>query len=157
MHVPESTAGLTLRCLHFEELGSHTLYALLKLRQEVFCLEQECNYLDIDGKDPLAWHVLGYVQGELVATARLLMPGEVYADASIGRVVTSAVVRGVGLGRVLMQYAVEQCRQRFPEWAIRIGAQDHLRDFYRSFGFEICGDAYLEDGILHVEMVLPAA
>jgi ElaA protein len=154
MHVPGASEDILIRCLRFEELDIHTLYELLKLRQEVFCVEQECAYLDLDGKDQLAWHMLIYKAGGLVATSRILMPGESYPDASsIGRVLTADSVRGLGLGRMLMHHSIEQCQLRFPEHPIRISAQKHLLELYRSFGFEPQGDEYLEDGIPHVAMV----
>ncbi len=153
MHLPGSNSEVEFRCLSFEELDIHTLYAVLKLRQEVFCVEQDCAYQDLDDKDQLACHILGFKGGQLIATTRLLMPGESYPQAcSIGRVVTSADVRGKGLGQALMRYSIEQAELRFPNHPIQISAQQYLTKFYQSFGFAQQGEGYLEDGIPHIGM-----
>ena len=130
------------------------LYALLQLRSEVFVVEQACAFQDIDGLDEAALHLLGYTEtGELAAYARLLPAGASYAQASIGRVVTSARHRGGGLGRQLLAEALARCEAQWGRQLIKIGAQQYLRAFYESFGFVAAGAGYLEDGIPHVHML----
>lgn len=151
------SSELSWQCLAFDELDTRTLYALLALRMSVFVVEQNCPYQELDGKDQQAWHLLGYRQGELLATARILAPGASYSGASsIGRVVSAASQRGTGLGQALMAEAVNACLTLFPAYPIRIGAQAHLDAFYRRFGFVPAGATYLEDGIAHIEMTRPA-
>ena len=142
-------------CRAFDELSKAQLYALLALRQEVFVVEQHCPYLDADGKDQQAWHLLGQTtDGRLATYARLLPVGASYADyAAIGRVITAPFARGKGLGRPLMRRAVAMVRDIWGEVPIKLSAQAHLQAYYRSVGFEPVGDLYLEDGIPHVGMV----
>ncbi len=144
-------------CEPFDYLTLQRLYAIMALRQEVFVVEQNCPYLDADGKDIEAWHLSGWLpDGRLGAYARLLPPGLVYeAYPAIGRIVSAPAARGAGLGRALVQQAIEECYRLFGYEPIRIGAQLYLLEFYQSFGFEPVGDEYLEDGIPHIEMVLP--
>ncbi|MFQ6372463.1 GNAT family N-acetyltransferase [Shewanella sp. YIC-542] len=142
----------------FSKLDNHTLYHLLKLRVDVFVVEQQCPYPELDDKDHAmgAMHLLGYGNdGELQAYARLLPPGCSYAQCSIGRVLVAASARGQGLGTLLMQQAVMACHGLWPDSAIRIGAQHHLQQFYASLGFAVVSAVYLEDGIAHVQMQLP--
>lgn len=143
---------LEWRAVPFEELTREELYALLELRQLVFCVEQKCPYLDCDGKDQSAIHLLGEGEsGSLVAYARLLPPGVSFADASIGRVVTHPSARRGGLGRELMREAIARTRATFGG-AIHIGAQLYLQRFYEEFGFVASSQVYDEDGIPHIEM-----
>ncbi|MDZ4679080.1 MAG: GNAT family N-acetyltransferase [Saprospiraceae bacterium] len=146
---------LRFTCKYFEELTLHELYEIMVLRQVVFAVEQDCPYLDADGKDLKCWHLMGRNEaGKLFAYARLLPEGVSYPGyASIGRVVSSPEARGMGAGRQLMQAAMAQMPLLFPSLPIRIGAQQYLIKFYESFGFQIDGEMYLEDGIPHVEMV----
>ncbi|MFG1497767.1 GNAT family N-acetyltransferase [Saccharospirillum sp. HFRX-1] len=145
------------QCVAFDELDIRSLYDLLALRMSVFVVEQNCPYQELDGKDQQSWHMLGYRQGQLVATARILAPGASYAEAaSIGRVVSAPSERGTGIGQALMTESVQACVKRFPDHPIRIGAQAHLDAFYRRFGFVSSGATYLEDGIPHIEMTRPA-
>lgn len=139
----------------FDELTNIELYELLKLRSEVFVVEQQCIFLDMDNKDQDSHHLLGYIGQELAAYVRILPPGLSYAEPSIGRVVSSPRHRRTGAGRVLMQRAIEVTIQLYGNQPIRIGAQLYLKNFYSSLGFEAQGDIYLEDGIEHVEMVKP--
>jgi Predicted acyltransferase len=135
-------------------LDGEAVYALLRLRAEVFVVEQNCAFLDPDGHDRHAAHLFGVDDdGALLAYARLLPPGIVHAECSIGRIVTASAVRRSGLGRELMAQALSHCRARHPG-PIRIGAQQRLQAFYESFGFRPCDTPYLEDGILHVAMRL---
>ncbi|PTY39069.1 GNAT family N-acetyltransferase [Saccharospirillum sp. MSK14-1] len=145
------------QCVDFDQLDIRTLYELLALRMSVFVVEQNCPYQELDGKDQQAWHVLGYRQGQLVATTRILAPGDSYdGAASIGRVVSAPSERGTGLGQALMQESITACQRLFPEYPIRIGAQAHLEAFYGRFGFMTSSAVYLEDGIAHIEMTLAA-
>jgi len=140
-------------CVRFDELTVRQLYDMLALRSQVFVVEQNCVFLDIDGLDPQTLHLLGTGDdGALKAYARLIPPGLKAPDAVIGRVVTSPAVRGGGTGRVLMAEAVAQCERLWPGHAITLHAQAHLERFYGSFGFMPVGDQYIEDGIPHIEM-----
>ena len=141
----------------FEELGVHALYEVLALRQRVFILEQG-PYLDADGLDPHAWHLLGRdAEGRLVAYLRVVDPGFKYEEPSIGRVVTDKAVRGSGAGRLLVAEGVAGCDRLWPGLAVRISAQAHLQRFYGEVGFEALGEPYLEDEIPHVEMLRSAS
>ncbi len=136
----------------FDTLTTAELYAILQLRSEVFIVEQNCVYLDPDGKDPEAWHLIGMEEGKPIAYTRILAPGIVYPDPAIGRVVTSTSKRGSGLGRELMQRSIEHCEKLFGKKSITLGAQVYLKKFYESLGFTVIGDEYLDDGIPHIKM-----
>lgn len=138
----------------FNELQNDELYAILQLRSVVFVVEQNCAYLDLDDKDQDAWHLMGWEADSLVAYTRLLPPGLAFEEASIGRVVTSPSVRRSGYGRTLMKRSIEECLLLFGKGPIKIGAQRYLENFYQSFGFEVGGSPYLEDGIPHIHMIL---
>ena len=143
-------------CVPFDELTTRALYDALALRSEVFVVEQQCVFLDIDGLDPQTWHLLGHGEdGALQAYARLIPPGLKSADALIGRVVTAPSARGGGTGRALMAEAVARCAQLWPGQAITLHAQAHLQRFYAGFGFAPVGEPYVEDGIPHIEMRTP--
>jgi len=146
---------LTWRCQSFEELNAATLHAILHLRSEVFVVEQQCIYQDVDGKDPRAHHVSAWDGEHLVAYARVLPSGVSFVEASIGRVVTSPRYRTIGAGRDLVARSIEACERAFGVQPIRIGAQSHLQRFYGSFGFVPCSAEYLEDGIPHIDMLRP--
>lgn len=138
----------------FAALGVDALHALLQLRQQVFTVEQQCAYLDVDGIDPSCWHLLGWAsRGRLQACLRVVPPGLKFNEASIGRVAVTRDMRGNGLGRELVAKGVARCSQLHPGQGIRIASQAHLRRFYEGFGFTADGDAYLEDGIRHIDMV----
>ena len=140
-------------CKHFTELSVTQLYDILQLRSEVYVVEQQCIFLDMDGIDKLCYHLFCYKQNSLAACCRLIAPDIAYPNkAAIGRVVNAASVRGKGIGKRLMQLAVEKCKELFPSSDIKIGAQLYLKDWYASFGFIPCGDIYLEDGIEHIHM-----
>jgi len=145
-------SDLSWECLAFKQLTTPTLYALLQLRSEVFVVEQDCVYQDLDGYDEFAWHLLGWRDNTLLCYARLFAPGVKYPGASIGRVIIKQIVRGEGLGRELMGQAITACEARWPNAAITISAQHHLEEFYGSLGFETVSAPYLEDDIPHVEM-----
>jgi len=136
----------------FQELTGDELYALLRLRAEVFVVEQSCAFQDLDNKDQPSYHLLGYLNDELTAYTRLVPPGISYEAASIGRVVTSPAHRRKGLGKELMKVSIEHCERLFQTTTLVIGAQCYLQDFYESFGFVPSGEIYLEDGIEHIEM-----
>lgn len=137
----------------FQELSLNELYALLKLRAEVFAVEQNCVYQDLDGKDQASYHVMFYLNDELVAYSRLVPAGLSYSEVAIGRVITSSSVRGTGLGRKLMEYSIQNCHKLWGTGPIRLSAQVYAKDFYASLGFVAEGEEYLEDGIPHIEMV----
>jgi ElaA protein len=197
---------IEFKCVHFSALTIYELYNIMALRQEVFAVEQNCPYLDADGKDLDGYHLLGYadlsengqntegvsdvgfgmsdVGGDalsksnvsnltsnfgvprppkseirnpksLVAYTRLLPKGVAYGDyASIGRVVNSPKVRGLGVGKILMEESIRQMARLFPQEGVKIGAQSYLLRFYGSLGFVSTGEEYLEDGIPHTSMIL---
>ena len=137
----------------FDELSGAELYAILQLRNEVFVVEQNCVYQDLDNKDQLSHHLMGWQNEKLVAYTRIVQPGISYEEPSIGRVVTSPAVRRSGLGKELMEKTLDELYKLYGNIRVRIGAQLYLLEFYRSLGFEVVGDIYLEDGIEHTEMV----
>jgi ElaA protein len=152
------TIEIQFSCLPFQELSLHQLYEILALRQEVFCVEQNCPYQDCDGKDQGSWHLMGRNEaGKLVCYTRLLPVGLAYpTHASIGRVVSAPSVRGTGAGKVLMEKSIQKCIELFGNQSIKIGAQSYLLRFYESFGFVSTGEEYLEDGIPHTKMIYAA-
>jgi len=140
-------------CKPFTDLSPSELYTILRLRSEVFVVEQQCIFLDMDNKDQYSYHFMGWHGDHLVAYVRLIAPGKVYEQMSIGRVVTSPDYRRTGAGRILMQAAIEQCYTLFGKGPIKIGAQLYLKEFYGSLGFVQSGEIYDEDGIDHIEMI----
>ena len=147
---------MTIRwhCLPFESFPPLILYDVLRLRTEVFVVEQNCAFQDIDRQDLDAYHLLGYNEGgELVAYARLFAAGKSHAEASIGRVIVAQPFRQYGLGRELMRQALAHSDALFGPQPNKIGAQQHLEQFYNSFGYAQCGPMYLEDGIPHIPML----
>ncbi len=137
----------------FKELALEELYAILQLRNEVFVVEQNCPYLDLDNKDQKSMHLMGWQNGVLVAYTRILPAGVSFKEASIGRVVTSPTVRRTGIGNELMNQSFEQLYQLYGNIPIRIGAQLYLKKFYESLGFVQVSEIYLEDDIEHIEML----
>lgn len=137
-----------------QELAPDDLHAALALRQRVFVVEQDCAYQDADGLDPEAWHLLGRRDGELVAYLRALPPGAAHADIAIQRVVVAEPARRRGLGRRLVAEGLRRARETFGDAAVRVSAQAHLEEFWRSLGFEVIGPGYEEDGIPHLPMRL---
>lgn len=144
------------QCKSFEELSVTELYEILKIRQEVFIVEQDCVYLDNDDKDQDAWHLLGSDEkGSIQSYARLLPKGISYpGHASIGRVLTTSAVRGTGEGKQLMQKSIELTQSLYPGQPIKISAQCYAIRFYESVGFKAIGEEYLEDDIPHIAMIL---
>lgn len=137
----------------FSELSNVELYELLRLRSEVFVVEQNCVFLDQDNKDQKCHHLMLWEGEEMVGYTRLVPTGLSYQEIAIGRVVTSPAARGKGYGRVLMEKSIELCQAIFGSGPIRIGAQTYALGFYSSLGFVAEGDTYDEDGIEHIEMV----
>jgi ElaA protein len=133
------------------------LYAVVQLREAIFVVEQTCPYPDADGRDPEAWHLLGWRNGtagpSLVAYARIFEPGVRYDEASIGRVATAGQVRGTGLGKTLMAEALRRIELLAPDEPVKIAAQRRLENFYLGFGFRTISAPYEEDGITHVDML----
>ncbi len=137
----------------FNELSLEQLYAIMRLRQEVFTVEQDCAYLDADGKDQNSLHLMLYEDDELIGYTRIVPPGISYNQySSIGRVVTSIIARGRGIGHKLMKKSIELTLEYHPNITIKISAQEHLEKFYNSHGFSKVGNGYIEDGIPHIAM-----
>src|SRR6185437_1787908 len=136
----------------FADITPQELHAALKLRSDVFVVEQNCAFTEIDGADPQCLHLMGWDKDELLAYCRLVPPGMKFKEWAIGRVVTSAAARRTGLGRELMQRAIDAIH-KMGGGNIRIDAQAYLEKFYDSFGFHTVRGPYDEDGIPHVEMV----
>jgi len=144
---------VTWTWLPFDRLTTRQLYDVLRLRQRVFVVEQNCPFLEADGVDLKCWHGLGTDDaGTLLATARIVPPGLKTPEPAIGRVVTAPEARRTGLGRELMQEAIAQTRRLYPGQPIYLGGQRYLERFYRSLGFEPFGEPYEEDGIPHLHM-----
>ena len=136
----------------FEALSVNELYELLALRNEVFIIEQNCVYQDLDGYDQKALHVLVRDNNELAAYARIFNSGIKYETASIGRVIVSPRKRNLKLGHVLVKHAIEGIQKHFKTHLITISAQEQLQKFYGAHGFETTSESYFEDNIPHVEM-----
>lgn len=136
----------------FKALSTSELYSVLQLRAEVFIVEQNCVYQDIDGKDVKAFHLMGEYDGKIVAYARLFKSGDYFENASIGRVVIDAVYRDKKWGHEMMQEAIKGIETHFNETKITISAQLYLQKFYESHGFVQTSEMYLEDDIPHIQM-----
>jgi ElaA protein len=141
------------KCKHFKELTVHELYSIMRLRSEVFVVEQNCVFLDADNKDQRCYHLCGWNNHILVSYARLVPPDISYKEPSIGRVITSAGYRRSGAGRMLMQKGIEESLLIFNKKNIKIGAQLYLKQFCESLGFRQCSEIYIEDDIEHIEML----
>lgn len=144
---------LTIIVKPFSEISTTELYALLQLRSEVFVVEQDCVYQDIDYKDQKALHVLGYKNHKLIAYTRIFKPGDYFSQASIGRVVVAKNQRKFGYGFIIMQHSIKAVKDHFNETVIKISAQKYLKNFYESLQFEQVGEEYLEDNIPHIPMI----
>ena len=138
----------------FNALTPAQLYDILQLRSEVFVVEQNCVYQDMDQLDQIAMHLMAYHENSLVAYARILAPGNKHKEASIGRIVSSPSLRRHGFGRSIVNQAIAYCQVHFQASPIKISAQCYLDEFYTSFGFRKVSEVYLEDGIDHQAMVL---
>jgi ElaA protein len=150
-----SVASLQWQFSSYGALSLQQLYALLQLRTEVFVVEQNCVFQDMDGYDEKAMHLLGLQDDKLVAYARCFNVGIKFKEASIGRVITHARVRGTGAGHALMQQALGSMKMVWGVQPIRIGAQARLEKFYEQHGFKAASAPYIEDGIPHIEMLRP--
>ena len=137
----------------FSELNTEELYEILQLRSEVFVVEQDCVYQDIDGKDQKGLHVLGRKDKKLVAYTRCFAPGIYFSEAAIGRVIVKASERKYGYGHDIMKASVDAIKKRFDTETIKLSAQTYLIKFYNTHGFQTTGEEYLEDGIPHIAMI----
>jgi ElaA protein len=144
-------------CLPFNSLTLMQWHDILALRIDVFVVEQNCPYPEIDGKDPECLHIFGELDGKIVAVARIVRPGVSYPEVAIGRVATAMEKRSKGLGIELMKHCLQQIEVNFGTVPVRISAQSYLKQFYLNLGFKPTGKEYLEDGIPHLEMLKPAA
>lgn len=147
---------MEIQVKNFSELTVDELYELLRLRSEVFVVEQNCVYQDIDNKDQLALHILGVSEQKLVAYTRCFPPGIYFEEAAIGRVVVADSARGTGLGHSIMEASLTAIKKRFNTTTVKLSAQTYLKDFYTTHGFSEVGEEYLEDGIPHIAMLLKA-
>ena len=143
---------LNLTIKKFDELSVNELYAILRLRSEVFVVEQSCVYQDLDGKDQKALHVIGSTENEIVAYTRIFGPGDYFDEASIGRVVVKKTARKYGYGLEIMKASIKAIELYFKTKEIHLSAQKYLKKFYESLGFVQVGFEYLEDGIPHIGM-----
>lgn len=137
----------------FSELNLDELYDLLRLRSEVFVVEQDCVYQDIDGKDQKALHVIGKKEGRIIAYTRCFDKGIYFKEAAIGRVVVQKDQRKFGFGHQIMKASVKAIEERYNTRKIKLSAQQYLIEFYKSHGFSCVGEGYLEDGIPHIAMI----
>jgi len=137
----------------FNELSTMELYDILQLRSEVFVVEQNCVYQDLDGKDPFALHVIGYKNKKAVAYTRVFKPNDYFKEASIGRVVVSKNQRKHKYGNDIMKASIKAIEEQFNETKIVLSAQTYLKRFYNALNFKEIGDEYLEDGIPHIKMI----
>lgn len=138
----------------FEQLTTEELHEIFRLRSEIFVVEQDCVYEDIDGKDVKALHVIGTKEGDIIAYARIFKSGDYYEEAGIGRVAVKKSERKYGYGKQIMKASIAAVHHYFNEYVIRVSAQLYLERFYHSLGFEQVAEGYLEDGIPHIGMVL---
>lgn len=147
--------NLQWECHRFEQLTKQQLYAFLKLRVDVFVVEQQCPYPELDDKDhhTESHHLIAHDNDHVFAYCRLLPPGLSYAEVSLGRFVVNTAMRHQGLGSMLLKKSLLEANSVWPKINIRISAQAHLKEFYEKFGFEQVSDQYLEDNIPHIEML----
>lgn len=138
----------------FNDLTINELYAILKLRQDVFIIEQNCIYPDIDNIDEDSIHIFASTENNIIAYCRIVYPGIKYKEPSIGRVIVNPAFRNKQIGTQLLEKAILTNVKLFPNLGNRISAQSHLQPFYQNLGFETTSEIYLEDGIPHVEMLL---
>ena len=144
---------ITWKIKTFDELSTIELHQIIKARIEVFVVEQNCPYPEVDGSDQKAIHLWAENRGEVIAYCRIFEPGVKYSECSIGRVLTHHNFRKLNLGKTLMRFAISTIEARFQKATIRISAQDYLLPFYKEFGFTPTGKSYLEDNIPHSEML----
>ncbi len=137
----------------FKDLSTKELYDILQLRSEVFVVEQDCVYQDIDGKDEKALHIIGIKKGKIIAYTRCFQAGDYFKEASIGRVVVEKSQRKFNYGSQIMKASINEIETRFKTTIIKISAQVYLQKFYTELGFKNVGEEYLEDGIPHIAMI----
>jgi ElaA protein len=137
----------------FKELTTPELYEILQLRSEVFVVEQDCVYQDLDGKDQKSLHVIGFKDEKVIAYTRIFKPGFYFEEASIGRVVVAAKQRKHKYGYAIMEASIKAVKEQYNETIIKISAQCYLKKFYNNLGFKEIGAEYLEDGIPHIAML----
>lgn len=154
MNTRDSKNKITWSVLQFNDLSVKQLFDVLQLRNQIFIVEQDCPYLDVDEKDPKSFHVLGVDQHQkLIATSRILPPGVSYSEVSIGRVAVAIESRGSGIGDELNRVSMKFISDYYGDVPIRLSAQNHLSKYYKKHGFEVVSEPYDEDGIPHVEML----
>jgi ElaA protein len=140
----------------FDDMTNVEVYEMLAARSAVFVMEQNCLYGDIDGLDLAAWHLLAYGSdapgAKLAGYLRVLLPDAEEADIRIGRVLTTADFRGLGLGKAMLERTLSHIDAQWPGTPIRLHAQAHLQAFYGAYGFEPISEVHEEDGIPHVWM-----
>ena len=144
---------LDIKVKGFNEFNSVELYNVLQLRSQIFVVEQDCVYLDIDGKDDKALHVIGLSNNKVVAYTRIFKPGIYFDQSSIGRVAVHEDYRKFGYGKIIMQSSIQAVKEHFNCTEIKISAQKYLTKFYSDLGFTATGEDYLEDGIPHIAMI----
>lgn len=144
---------LEIKTKSFEELTKQELYDVLQLRSEVFVVEQDCVYQDLDGKDQEALHVLGFKNDKLIGYTRIFEPGVYFKEASIGRVVVAKNERQYKYGYDIMEASIKAIKSHYDKTLIKISAQSYLKQFYTNVGFNSIGESYLEDGIPHIAMI----
>jgi len=144
---------LNIKIKSFLELNTQELYDLLQLRAEVFVVEQDCVYQDVDGKDQKAIHILGYKNQQLVAYTRIFKPDDYFEYSSIGRVVVKENERHHKFGYDIMNASIKAIYKNYNQTIIKISAQTYLKRFYNNLGFNKVGEEYLEDGIPHIAMI----
>jgi len=144
---------LNIEVKKFSDLALTELYDILQLRSEVFVVEQDCVYQDIDGKDAEALHVIGFKNGKVVAYTRCFKPGYYFEEAAIGRVVVKDSERKFGYGHEIMKASDKAIKDHFNTSNIKLSAQQYLIKFYESHGYNTTGEGYLEDGIPHIAMI----
>ena len=149
--------AINFQCKTFEELKVEELYKILRLRAEVFILEQNSLYQDLDNNDQKALHIFAAKEGQIFAYSRILQPGVKYSETSIGRIITIENLRGLGIGKLLVKESLAQCFKRWPKTSISISAQHRLETFYANLGFTTVSSPYLEDGIPHIKMCYQTA
>lgn len=152
-----NNSAITWQCKKFRDMSAGEVHAVLALRAAVFVVEQKCPYQDPDYKDEYSMHVMGWLDGELVAVARILPQGVSYDEVSIGRVATASTVRGTGAGMILMEKTMQYIKDHFGNVPVRISAQSYLKKYYEKFGFVRSEkEEYLEDDIPHLDMIYSA-
>jgi ElaA protein len=144
---------MKLSIKHYTALSIDEFHDIIALRMQVFVVEQDCPYQDLDGKDKDAYHLIAEIEGTIVGTLRLLKPGKHYMEVAIGRVVSHADYRDRKIGHQMMAYSMDYINDQLKLYEVRLSAQSHLTGYYGRYGFESTGKEYLEDGIPHTEML----